>query len=101
MSQTFTIQRQADSGTFLISGELTLSTAGDVLTESRTQFSQAQDLDIDLAQVSRADSAALALLISWMRLAKQSDKNIQFHNLPSQMLAIAKASGLDAILPLN
>lgn len=101
MSQTFTIERQADSGTFLISGELTLATANEALTVSRAQFKQAEALDIDLAAVSRADSAALALLVSWMRLAKQTDKHIQFHNLPTQMVAIAKASGLDAILPVQ
>jgi phospholipid transport system transporter-binding protein len=101
MSHSFTIQRQAEEGAFLIAGELTLATANSVLTKSRSEFAQAEVLNIDLADVTRADSAALALLVSWMRLAKQSDKHIQFQNLPAQMLAIAKASGLDAILPVN
>lgn len=101
MSQSFTIQRQAEEGAFLIAGELTLATASSVLAKSRSEFAQAEALNIDLADVTRADSAALALLVSWMRLAKQSDKHIQFQNLPAQMLAIAKASGLDAILPVN
>jgi phospholipid transport system transporter-binding protein len=101
MSDLFNIQFDADNQRYLVSGELTLDSASAVLAESGPLFDKAPQLDIDLAQVSRADSAGLALLITWMRQAKQSDKNISFTHLPAQMLAIAKASGLDAILPLK
>lgn len=101
MSDLFTIQYDGDSQCYLISGELTLETAKAVLAETESQFDKSAQLDIDLAQVSRADSAGLALLITWMRQAKQSDKKISFAHLPAQMLAIAKASGLDTILPLK
>jgi phospholipid transport system transporter-binding protein len=101
MSDLFNIQFDGDSRCYRVSGELTLDTASSVLTESQALFDKAPQLDIDLAQVSRADSAGLALLITWMRQAKQSDKTISFAHLPEQMLAIAKASGLDAILPLK
>jgi len=101
MSDLFTIQYDGDSQCYLISGELTLETAKAVLAETESQFGKPAQLDIDLAQVTRADSAGLALLITWMRQAKQSDRKISFAHLPVQMLAIAKASGLDTILPLK
>lgn len=101
MSDLFSIKFDADSQTYNVHGELTLETAKAVLTESTRLFDSAAKLDIDLADVSRADSAALALLVSWMRQAKQGNKPITFQHVPTQMLAIAKASGLDEILPLK
>ena len=41
------------------------------------------------------------LIGAWMRQANASDKAISFHHVPAQMLAIANASGLDAILPIK
>jgi phospholipid transport system transporter-binding protein len=101
MSKTYSILQDLEQQSFRISGELTLATAAEALSESRALFLPAPQLDIDLALVHKADSAALALLIAWMRLAKETNKDIQFHNLPAQMVAIAKASGLDSFLPLK
>lgn len=101
MSDLFAIQFDRDSQIYRISGELTLETARAVMMESENLFDSAAKLDIDLAQVTRADSAGLALLVTWMRQANQSEKSICFEHVPAQMLAIAKASGLDAILPFK
>jgi len=101
MSEQFAIRFDADSQTYLVSGELTLETANAVLSETKNLFNGAAQMDIDLSRVTRADSAGLALLVTWMRQAKQTDKNIRFEHLPAQMLAIAKASGLDEFLPLK
>lgn len=84
-----------------LSGELSFSTVKQVLEESTTLFSPIIDLDIDLSKVNRSDSAGLALLVHWMRVAKQENKKIVFHNIPSQMLAIADASGLNELLPIQ
>lgn len=101
MSEQFAIRFDADSQTYLVSGELTLETANAVLSETKNLFNGSAQMDIDLSRVTRADSAGLALLVTWMRQAKQTDKNIRFEHLPAQMLAIAKASGLDEFLPLK
>ncbi len=55
---------------------------------------------VDLREVERSDSAGVALLVAWMRSARQAQRDIRFLNMPSQMLNIARVSGLDAILPL-
>jgi phospholipid transport system transporter-binding protein len=101
MSELFAIQFDKDSQTYQVSGELTLEMARLVKEDTDKRFANAPALNIDLANVSRADSAGLALLVAWMRQAKESDKVISFHHVPAQMLAIANASGLDAILPIN
>ncbi|MDC9724318.1 MAG: STAS domain-containing protein [Gammaproteobacteria bacterium] len=91
----------AQSNVVSLSGELSFSTVKQVLEESTTLFSPIIDLDIDLSKVNRSDSAGLALLVHWMRVAKQENKKIVFHNIPSQMLAIADASGLNELLPIQ
>jgi phospholipid transport system transporter-binding protein len=101
MSELFAIQFDKDSQTYQVSGELTLETARSVKEDSDKRFADATAMNIDLSKVSRADSAGLALLVAWMRQANASDKAISFRHVPAQMLAIAHASGLDAILPIK
>lgn len=101
MSELFAIQFDKDSQTYQVSGELTLETARQVKADTDERFAKATSMNIDLAKVSRADSAGLALLVAWMRQAHETDKVISFHHVPAQMLAIANASGLDAILPIK
>ncbi len=101
MSELFTIHFDKESQTYKVSGELTLETARDVKEDTDKRFADATVMNIDLSMVSRADSAGLALLVAWMRQAKASDKAISFYHVPAQMLAIANASGLDAILPIK
>lgn len=89
-------------GRFKVSGELTFATVTEVLGQSRRLFAEAGDsIEIELGEVTRVDSAGLALLIEWMRQARTLDKAICFFDLPEQMTAIAAASDLHAILPLS
>ncbi len=87
---------------FKVSGELTFATVTELLEQSRGLFAQAgESLEVELEAVERADSAGLALLIEWMRLANAQGKTIHFSSLPEQMKAIAVASDLDTILPVT
>ena len=65
------------------------------------RFSERNELDVDLSQVERSDSAGLALLVECLRQAHQSGKTLRFFNIPAQMLAIARVSSLDQVLPLQ
>ena len=89
-------------GGFKVSGELTFATVTEVLGQSRRLFAEAGDaIDLALGDVTRVDSAGLALLFEWMREARTLGKAIRFSELPEQMMAIAAASDLDSILPLS
>lgn len=96
-------QLQGEGGTYQITGELNFATVTSVLEEGRQRLFQSsgQRIDLDLAGVTRADSAGLALLIEWMRLAQQHQVEICFHHLPEQLLAIARAGELDSLLPVS
>lgn len=101
MSDLFSLSFDANTALFHVGGELTFATVKDVLEKAQILFEPITDLEINLADVTRSDSAGLALLINWMRTAKKNNKKIVFHNVPTQMLAIANASGLDELLPVE
>lgn len=93
---------EAGVGQLQLSGDLTFATVTALLAESQALFATGGDaLRIDLSAVGRADSAGLALLIEWLRVARRAGRTLEFHGVPDQMVAIAKASGLAEVLPLN
>jgi phospholipid transport system transporter-binding protein len=85
-------------GRFRVSGVLDASTAADVLEESEARFSQASKIDVDLGGVGESDSAGLALLIEWLRMARQSGKEMHFANLPGQIEALARISEVEDLI---
>lgn len=95
-----TIRRAVD-GRLTLSGELDFASVTRLNGEALKLLGSAQAVRIDLQGIVRSDSAGLALLIEWMRVARRLGKPIQFLNIPAQMLAIARVSGLDEVLPLS
>lgn len=86
---------------FLLSGELHFDNVPRVWEESEAMFAGAPGLTLDLAGITRTDSAGLALFIEWVRLARERHKPIAFKNVPAQMQALIEASGLTQVLPLS
>lgn len=85
-------------GRFRVSGVLDASTATEVLEQSESRFAQAPQIDVDLGGVGESDSAGLALLIEWLRIAKQSGKKIHFANVPAQIEALARISEVEDLI---
>jgi len=86
------------AGRFRISGVLDASTAREMLEESDARFAQFKDLDVDLGGVGESDSAGLALLIEWLRVARQQQKVIRFANVPAQIEALARISEVEELI---
>jgi len=102
MSQSNDIKlTRREDGCFILEGVLDFQSVPGIWQQGLALFAEAPSLVLDLQQVSRSDSAGLALLIEWMRFARSHNKPISFINMPSQMLAIARVSSLDNILPLS
>jgi phospholipid transport system transporter-binding protein len=53
---------------------------------------------VDLSWVSSVDSAALALVLHWMRCARAAGVKLQLQNVPESMLALARASRMESLL---
>ncbi len=90
-----------EDGRLRVSGELSFKTVPALVANNKDFLSNGNSIDIDLSDVSRADSAGVALLIEWQRQAQKQNKSICFINIPSQMLAIVHLSGVDDLLSLK
>lgn len=83
---------------FSLVGDLTFSQVDRLLAHSASLFHGPSLIQVDLAQVRRVDSAGVALLIEWIKASAKADKKIVFRNLPSDLLAIAHACGVEGLL---
>ena len=85
-------------GKFSLSGDVSFRTAESVLQESDGLFSSGSDVQIDLSQVSRTDSAGMALLLEWLSRAAGAGVQLQFANIPEKIKAIAVTAEIDDFL---
>ncbi len=53
---------------------------------------------VDLSQITEGDSIALALMLSWKRLAEKKGIQIKFEGWPEILMRLAKLCGVDCIL---
>ncbi len=55
-------------------------------------------LDVSLAGVEHADSAALALLLEGVELARRQGCELRYTDLPEALLALARMSNVETLL---
>lgn len=89
------------TGRFRLNGRLDVDSAIELVDHVSELMDGSHDCRIDLSGIEHSGSAGLALLIEWMKVARERDIVLHYVNMPSQMLAIARVSGLDAVLPLE
>ncbi len=91
--------KAAGGDRYLVSGPLLFHTVAEARVLGLRLLSERERLVLDLSGVVQSDSAALALLIEWMREARRRGTGVHFENVPSQLQAIARASQVDQFLP--
>jgi phospholipid transport system transporter-binding protein len=88
------------AGRLKLVGELSFRSVPELLDTAPAMIGEVPEITVDLADVQRSDSAGVALLVEWMRAVRRQGRSITYLNIPSQMLAIARVSSLDSVLPL-
>jgi len=88
----------AGDGAVSISGEITFFTVNDVL--SVDIFAGCSDVKINFSGVTHSDSSGLALMVHWLRAAKEREVSLTFEAIPEKLKALAMVSSLDDVLPL-
>jgi phospholipid transport system transporter-binding protein len=81
-------------------GPLTMHGAAAVLEEGR-RLAKAGPLVIDMGAVEAADSAALALLLDWLRSGREAGQRVVLRKLPPGLASLAAVYDIDALLPLE
>ena len=56
-------------------------------------------LVIDFAKVEAVDSAAVSLLLCWLRRAQQQNAMLKFSNMPDNLLSLARLYGVAELFP--
>jgi phospholipid transport system transporter-binding protein len=85
-------------GRFELSGEITFETAERILLASEEPFEQHTRIEVDLAGVTKSDSAGLALLLEWITWANHTVREIRFLSMPERILAIARTTEVEQLL---
>lgn len=91
------ISRDADR--VQVPSHLTIETVTS-LFKNGLQISGETPLVVDLAQVETVDSAAVSLLLAWLREAQSSSVKLCFAHVPENLLSLARLYGVVDMLPL-
>ena len=89
------------NGRVRVAGPLTFATVAACLRDSAPLFQPRQRLCFDLSDVTAVDSAALALLVEWLRVGRERGVQVEFAALPASLRSLAEVSELgevDALL---
>ena len=88
-----------DGDCLQISGRLTIETVTGIF-DTALQPEGKTGLVVDLGKVEAVDSAAVSLLLSWVRRAQSSQVTLRFSNVPDNLLSLARLYGVAELLPL-
>ncbi|RMG54435.1 MAG: STAS domain-containing protein [Gammaproteobacteria bacterium] len=89
--------RQSAPGAWQVIGSVTLQTATELL-ELPGPAAGNGELYIDWSRVEVVDSAAVALMIEWLRQARQADVRLRFSGLSAPLRNLLQVFDLDAPL---
>ncbi len=84
-------------GVAFVEGDVTLATATGLLGEGIEAIGS-DVAAFDLAGVTRVDSSALSLLLSWQRNAQGAGRRLELHNLPESLLSLAELYGIGELI---
>lgn len=91
---------ERDGDTLLVRGELDFDSVAELWATTKTLFRAEPILRIDLSGVRRSNSAGVALLVEWLRQARNRQRKLVFVNVPDQMQAIIRVVDLETVLPV-
>lgn len=87
-----------EDGRLVVRGRLTIATVP-ALFETGLQHLASEDLLVDFSQVEAVDSAAVSLLLGWLRAAQRSQRALRVTGLPDDLLSLARLYGVAELLP--
>lgn len=89
-----------DNSTLRFSGELNRDTLM-LYSPFKLLNSLSGKVIFDFSALSNVDSAGLAWLIQQLGQARKQSLQVEFSEVPAQLLALAKVSGVTSLLPIT
>lgn len=87
-----------EAGQAKLAGELNFDNVLTIRQTGLDYLTKASSANFDFAQLKKADSAGVALLLEWWRAATLQKKQLRFTNLPEGMQALINVSSLDEVI---
>ena len=81
-----------------LSGVLNFTTVPGVWPLLARRIRQSKRLVVSLAGVEKANSAALALLLEGLELARHSGCALEYSDMPQELLELARVSNVETII---
>ncbi len=88
-----------EPGRILLAGPLTQETVR-AFYDSGLQPAGQSALEVNLSKVETVDSAAVSLLLSWLREAQRNNLSLNFTGVPDNLLSLARVYGVADMLQL-
>lgn len=85
-------------GRFQVTGELDFESVPGIWERSAADLDASPEPRIDLGGVTRVDSAALALVIEWLRWGAERGRRLHVVNVPEKLMALARISEVAHLL---
>lgn len=87
-------------GRFKLHGRVNFATSAEIEAQGAHLLLASGDdgWEIDLIGISHADSSALSVFLSWIRLAKKHQKSLCFTDMPDELEALAQVCGIQPLL---
>jgi phospholipid transport system transporter-binding protein len=82
----------------MLEGRLTMSTVPALYATGLQQLAS-EDLLVDFSKVESVDSAAVSMLLCWLRATKANHRDLRVTNLPDNLLSLARLYGVAEMLP--
>lgn len=85
------------SGDYSLSGSLSFSNVPALYNDSSIDMSK-DHVSVSLRDVDQSDSAGLALLVEWLRLAEKRRCRLTYTDIPSHLRTLIDVTGLSPII---
>lgn len=82
-------------------GELSIHSIDNHFEKKTISLFHNKNIEVDLIGVNKVDTAGLAWLLLLVEEANKTRTKISFHNVPSDLLKLAKLSAVDLFLPIT
>lgn len=91
---------EQDGGAIHFSGPLTMVSVNEALRESSALFTRDEGpWELDFSGVDDVDSAAVSLLLEWVRQAARLGIKLRISHLPDNLQCLVKVYGVEDLLP--
>ncbi len=88
---------QESSGDYSLTGALNFNTVTALYHEAQIDMSNNQ-VSVSLRHVDQSDSAGLALLVEWVRVADKRRCSLRYTDIPTHLQTLIDVTGLRSVL---